>query len=1380
MSYSALIQKDNPDIFWSLDETSGNVVNPDPYIIKKNVSGSKTLTYPGTYSESISSNIISVPTPLIYGGSSCIKINNTGYYVKVPSLFKMTKADSKNESAIEFWIKVNNTSTTEQTFMTTDSGVKISLIADYIKFSIGSYSVSVHIDTVNKPLHIIAGYSEKELILIVNGIMNTKQILTSDNIFIDTWNNGGAGFNTNNFKFVKPSGITNFQIDSIALYSYIPSRITALRHYGYGVAYNPPHQFFDANNGVYYNMSMENQQTIKNYSMGQSNNTWKISDSDNVLLENDCLTIKKRNLLRTYFSNDYGSPDILSSYFTSSTYDFQDKSYLILENTDSLIPLSEGGWAFKFSKGSGNLTPSQTYFYVGSKQSNNYIEAKANTDGIIVYINGILSLTFTISSIPDYFYLGYYVRSDETIDFVYLPSTGSPQIQNTGILNGFNFNDTFIRIGSSNTWTKDNDSLFISKIDQGLSTFNLSKIVAIHKNNFDLYSTYTNIEGSSFKHYYTIVPDSTEKRFKTKSYGYARISIPLQSLINEDTIYAGATRLEIGNPQGNDNVKVYITGQKYINGILDSTFKSNEILSNRITTSGDWLNKQSITYDPTASTSELLHFDFYLYCDDLSDNPPIVDYFRLFTYPVIEDSIGKYTLCAGSKGSNPIKLYYRNNEYHIPDLIEKPFFYNGYNSGLKIGQSYATIDYNFSSPTKSASIINITKGSPTQYTLEYVPFSNNDLVIISDVNVKKTAIMSYDASNILFTLNNHGLSDGNKIQFALDYDNDGNPNITMPGYIDDEIEFYIKKIDNNSFYITEYIDSDPIASVDDETGSGISVNFLVKSGSPWELNTSQSISNATSTTVTLPINSSSFTNYDQATTGNAGTAGIMSLVSGIQTISFMLYVPSAANTNIMKVDSIQLSLASSTLLLSGVASGTNATIYTNGVVSDPVKIGCWNNIIITLDKPIVINNNKTINITLGDSQTVLPIELYIDQLSIFDKFFSPYFVANLYSLYTGKTSDLLFTTQIDNGAKIIDLGPKDSDSEEVTVLETVIEVDHILTEAKSSGGDLYSQLKNITSNTYTLTLDYDIAEKQEFITKQAKLKTESNAGQAYIYLADYKDLVAGSTTSNASYVSKIDSSEISSDFPIVNAIDYSKVKKKTQNVIIPKSTSSVDKYTFTFSNTTGISKGDKVSSSITYKKGRKKIKTAAIPEGTIVTGFSGTTVNIQFPTGHKGFEAAIPALTDITFTPTYAKVTLSKLPYTLNSGKNIVFKNVKNINNIAENDKIKGSGGRYIKNGDLILIKDTTPPKLFLVTSEVDSSVYAKNKTIEVTFVKQSIADNTVFTDDLSLVINPGENDDDVSRLFLYDTDSNSFFNYNKFKDNKVSYRQVPQYVNQE
>ena len=252
-----------------------------------------------------------------------------------------------------------------------------------------------------------------------------------------------------------------------------------------------------------------------------------------------------------------------------------------------------------------------------------------------------------------------------------------------------------IRIGSD-SWTEDD---VFDDSNYNTLTFDLAQISAIHRDNISLYSTIASLESQDFKHYYTLIANSSECRFTLKSFTYAKISIPLQSLYDEENENFGASKIEIGNPVGNSNVKVYVTGNKYDSDNNLTVFQSKTLLSEKTITNASWLY-------PSISDGQTyyLDFDIEMYSDDALETPPVLDYFRLFTYPVITDDIGTYTTSYSTNSGNPVKIYQKNNGFSIPDLTEKPFFYNGFNSGIKIDNCYGIINHNFTSPDRSANI----------------------------------------------------------------------------------------------------------------------------------------------------------------------------------------------------------------------------------------------------------------------------------------------------------------------------------------------------------------------------------------------------------------------------------------------------------------------------------------------------------------------------------------------------------------------------------------------------------------------------------------------------------------------------------------------------
>ena len=748
MSYSDLIQRDNPAIVWSLDDTD-STVRPDSFLYKTYTNSSTRTYYTGSYS-----TVVKTGLPLIYGGKQSIKITDNAGYIRVPSLDKMSLKDSRNASSLEFWVKLSSSSDTEQVLVSKpDYATCIYVKDDYLTFRLGIstkyYEVSVPIDTTNKPLHVVANYSKEAITLIVNGISKTKSIFNPDSLF--------PTYDTNDeiFEFKKPSGIAQVEYDCISLYSYSLQREKALKHFIYGTGYSLPSEIISSNAGVFYNFSMDGHKEINKYDMGPGT-AWSITEADNCLIENGLLTIKKKQEPVTYFADNTSILD--TSLFTASnTYSFIDGSYLEIENINSIIPDSVGGWAAKFDDGTYDLVK-KVLLSIGSKSSQSYIEfytiTESGTNKINVDIDGTVTTLKTGHTLSTEFYVGYY-KDITGVSNAFFLTSGSQVVTPLTIPE---IPSAYARLGSDNVWF---DGADITKLELNTakSDSKLLKIIGIHKDNASIYDTYAEIEGADFKHYYTAIPNTLERRFKIKSYAQATIDIDQQLLCPPLSEVTGACRIEIGSPLGSKSVLMSLYEKAYSGGIQSSsTTRYTDDYQNRVITSGTWLNKKTTqTENSTTNPVDALSFVFTLKTDDLTDKPPYLNYFRIASYALNNDG-ADYVLNNSSPGGNPVKIYLKSGECNIPDLIEMPFFYNGYSSGLKLKTSYAKINHNFTSVQKFAQITNVSVASGNAtYTLEDNPFIAGDIVSVSEINgtnqfaFLNKAVSSVSGNNIVFT-----------------------------------------------------------------------------------------------------------------------------------------------------------------------------------------------------------------------------------------------------------------------------------------------------------------------------------------------------------------------------------------------------------------------------------------------------------------------------------------------------------------------------------------------------------------------------------------------------------------------------------------------------
>lgn len=1211
MSYSDLIQRDNPAIVWSLDEASGTTISPDRFY-KKSDASFQTGTY---------LNISRTGFPLIYGGKQAIKILSNGS-VKLPSLNKMSIKDSRNSSSLEFWVKVDQSSSSNKVIMQksgTSYETKIYLNNDYLVFRVGKtsryYEVSTPIDSVNKILHVVASYTPNAISLIVNGVSKTKTITDPDSLFPAYSENGVDEY----FNFIG-SDFSNIQIDCVSLYSYDLPRERAIKHFVYGTGYSLPSDLVNSNSGVFYNFSMDGHKEINKYDMGPGSG-WSISSANNCLIQDGVLTIKTRQEPKTYYANNFNEKDF--TLFSDSKYVFANGSYLEIESINSIIPDSSGGWAAEFSGGTYSSNR-KVLMSIGSKASQSYIEfytiISSAVNTIAVDINGSTSILKTGHDLATSFYIGYYrdISSPNSSKVFFLPSSGTRTLTTVDVPQ---ITSAYARFGSDNIWF---DSEEISDIEEniGLSDTSLLKIVGIHKDNILQYDTYAKITSATdFIHYYTAIPNTLERRFKIKSYAQATIDIDQQMLCPPQSETTGICRVEIGNPLGSSSLVASVTGTSYLSGTQTAIFKEKETLADRVITSGTWLNRR-LTQTESSETNpvDTLSFDFILKTDDLVDRPPFLNYFRVFAYNAIQDGSDYYINNNSSPGGNPARIYLSSGECNIPDLIEMPFFYNGYSSGLKLKNSYAKINHNFTAVQAFAEITAATKGTSTVYTVTDNSLKVGELITVSGLTV-------------------------------------------------------------GAFNFT--------------TAKAITAVDLVNK------------------TITVAHDTSSSSNL-------SSQEGYAQIVSGISSAMFMCYVPKQTTgtaLNIITIGTNSFTINSNTGAIIGGGSGINT--YVNGVLSSTAKTDEWQNITITFDSPVIINDTP-INITLGNTAGNTT-EFYIDQLMIFDKKLITNNglgnLDNIYNIFTGNQISKYIVTD-ESSVTLVD-----NNSSTSSALEDIVNCTYYYSESDDSL--IYDTLSASTAtSTKTMTITYN-AETVKTTTISTKATKASLSTDNFAYIPTTAGLAVGSKLIKIGSTTK--------------NIDVSGLTDKVQRTLTaeePKKVTSGSaknvKITLAVNSISGIQVGDTVTSLVTYTykdpKTKKNITAPAIKSGAIVLKRSGTSVEVQIP--KPGLSAKLTNGSTITFNPdpSMNRITLSSAAGTAIAKNTVLTFNNRllELNKII-NAKLK-NGQTYIKNGDLILLSVAENDiRLYQVTGAVDTTLFHDGQSVSVSFTKVNLLESAIY-----------------------------------------------------
>ena len=855
----------------------------------------------------------------------------------------------------------------------------------------------------------------------------------------------------------------------------------------------------------------------------------------------------------------------------------------------------------------------------------------------------------------------------------------------------------YARFGSDNIWFEGSDITKIDAATIGLCDSNLLRIVGIHKDNKLFYNSLDEIESGDFKNYYTAIPDTFERRFKIKSYAQAIIDIDQQLLCPPLSETTGACRIEIGSPSGSNSIGMSLYEKAYSNGEETSSVEryTNDY-TNRVIASGTWLNKK-VTQTENSETNpvDALSFVFTFKTDDLSDKPPYLNYFRIASYALNDDG-EYYVLNNSSPGGNPAKIYLKTGECNIPDLIEMPFFYNGYSSGLKLKESYAKINHNFTSVQNFAQITNITTASGnTTYTLTDNSFLANNVVSVSEIN------------------GTNGFAFLNKTINSIS----GN-NVTFNSFVPTST---ITSASYNS--ATSATFTTPLTTQIFAVGQVISISGVT--GGNYNQSVTVTAIGGTSGAYTFTATGTGFTNV--AGTGGFyyildsdltdGTAGVMQLGSGIRTVSFMAYIESATTPGtalkIIKIGDSQFTANN----FSGARVLADATTYINGVAyhssTNPVKLNEWQMITLVFNTPFYINNSNNVEIILGDPTSPLETNVYVDQLMIFDKELTTNSglgsLDNLYNNFVGNIPSNFKSTP---ETEIILIDEND-------LLASSIQCDHIV-----SSGDIYDALKTGAANP-TLTISYVKSSGNEVISKKALLPAA--AGQADLYLTDVKDLSVGSQRVNSQNTSVLGTLTFKGNGN--NKIDLKTANTSGGEIAYVRGAKAFVK-NVTLLDASQVELNNKVT------------KSGYLDPGAVISKKNGNIITINFKVPNKSYKKKterfglikkLPRNTFLTFEGPTPKITFdANLTTAIKKADIVYFRDKEHSDNLNEREKLK-IRSKYIKNDDLILVINSTENKYFLYkvtlnASEAFNIPSASAQTYEVTFEKQSLSTSEVYS----------------------------------------------------
>jgi hypothetical protein len=708
MSYSALILKDSPEAVWSMDEVSGSVAYADAFINSETYNGQY---YSGKYSRSF--------IPITYGGKTCI--SSKGTYVSnystnnkifsIPSLGKFSSQTRGSAHTLEFWMNLSINAaqlssgaasrTGESKIVSfsgaTNTGLYIRDL-DYLVFKIGDnssnriYESCVHVPNFNTPLHIMVIYTTYSIQLIVNGVSGNVPII-EDNVF-------GAE-ETRTIDFLFPNRINSsseyfdgVSYDTVAIYPNALDSSIAKRHYVYGLGYDVPKYIYKSLGGVNYETNMQQTQPLKQINY-LNNDSWSTrAVLKNLVANNNNLSTANYNNHSVHLSSEnlsYSQKDMFALLSGESFIKFPSDcySYVEVNNHESITNGNTKKIEAIFKIDSSHATTGdQQLMYIGSRSaSDKYISCLINNKDVIIKYKTqdgteTTLLTHTIYTTSTSFLISLAKNGGEIVVRV----IDDNNVKTSGTItssNIFPMQDSFIRFGSSPVFQG-------SVVPKGITTSQIKR--------FDGYLSQVDLIDSSaitvswsarqtkgISDLYQLYPKYYSRSIAVATSGSFAMTLSLTDLIGLDkhdaTFASGifmAPKCEIGSNSADITYNL-----KTIVGSTTSTIESgsNIRLINIPTSIASTVKAQEVQYEITGTVRS----------SDIYTTPGILDYFRIYTYPVLQEESRNYIEVNDTNPGKNVMYFsgYSSSTNHpfqfLPELEKTTDLHRSFYTGIRVG-----------------------------------------------------------------------------------------------------------------------------------------------------------------------------------------------------------------------------------------------------------------------------------------------------------------------------------------------------------------------------------------------------------------------------------------------------------------------------------------------------------------------------------------------------------------------------------------------------------------------------------------------------------------------------------------------------------------------
>jgi hypothetical protein len=748
MSYSALILNDSPEVFWELNMESGSTVTSDGFANDSSYDGTAF-----TYSKS--------SVPITYAGVACIQ--SSGSYVinyasdnkifNIPSLGKFSSATRGNSYTLEFWMNLSiypkslssgaasriGESKIVGLSGSSNSGLYIRDL-DYLVFKVGdtgfkTFESFVHVRDFNTPLHIMAVYDSASIQLFVNGVPGSKTTITEE-VF-------GAN-ETRTINFLFPDRINSsssyfdaVSYDTVAIYAQALNSSVAKRHYVYGLGYDVPKYLIKSIGGVSYETNLQITAPIKQINL-LDYESWSNTISLNNLVSNknglSTIPYNNQKLFFSYNENfEVDESDMLSS---SGYLVFPDNAFTYLE-----IPEYESitsGETKKIEAKFKILTPhesetEQQLIYIGSKSlKTKYISVLLNNKTVSVKYkeesgSETTLLTQEINASADDFFVSI-AKNGKNVSVRVNDELGNGSTGTISNCKIFPLQDSYIRFGTypvffGNVAPPNFYPIETGRFDGALvqvDIYDSSSVTA----NWASYPT------QKISNLYQLYVNSETRRMCVATKGSFSMTLGLLDLVGLEYFNKTvpdikmASKVEIGS----NSAEVKYTLNKIVSGVVTAI------------ETGEDIRRLKFPYGITSSVkAEELQYVITgsLYSSDTNITPAHIDHFRIYTYPVKEESSRNYIEINDTSPGSNIKYFSGYNTssgnhpfMFLPEIEKTTDLHRSFNTGVPVGGDWQDSSFTISSGSTVSSVnpyvkipcdvLTISNGTPEIFEVMFV------------------------------------------------------------------------------------------------------------------------------------------------------------------------------------------------------------------------------------------------------------------------------------------------------------------------------------------------------------------------------------------------------------------------------------------------------------------------------------------------------------------------------------------------------------------------------------------------------------------------------------------------------------------------------------